>query len=325
MDLEIPPESRINILVVSRITSGSSFLSELIQSGEPKTFYAFEPLIYIGEHHYMGLWTKNLTDAIQSLNQLISCDYEKQRSWIKWLLNQYHKLFLKMNTYLVKDLDLKTLLAPTKRVRDTFTKVCKSSKVNLIKINRLRMSEVGKFVDQLSPDLMDNLKIIFLVRDPRGVYSSRIRRKFCIERRNCHHAMSLCEDMENNLMEYQQVKKRYPDKVNIVRYEDFSKDPLTFAQDLFLNKLNLPFNENVLNFIHTHTLSYHEQLRPYSTIRNSNSITFQWANEIDVERIASFDKFCSKPMNIAGYKSFKEAKLENKQLTDIDWTKNMEI
>ena len=212
---------------------------------------------------------------------------------------------------------------PSKKVLDTASRVCRSSNVNLIKINRLRMSEVGLMMDQLDPKLKQDLKVVFLVRDPRGIYSSRVLRNFC--KGNCRNAKEICKDMESNLNEYQQVKKKYPNQVHIVRHEDVSKNPFQFAKNFFPEVLNLTLNENVSNFIKSHTKKFEQQLRAHSTIRNSKNQTFVWTRRLGKKKIASFDHFCSSAMELAGYKSFKEGIMEGKNIEKINWTKVMKV
>lgn len=62
------------------------------------------------------------------------------------------------------------------------SKICLKEKMNLSKVNRLRMSQVGDYLDQLEEKFglkfVQNFKIIFLIKDQRGIVSSRRKRRF---------------------------------------------------------------------------------------------------------------------------------------------------
>ena len=149
-------------------------------------------------------------------------------------------------------------------------------------------------------------------------------RHFCAAA--CRNAREICQDMDANLREYVDVKNRYPKNVFIVRYEDVSKDVMKFSQDFFPNILNLSMNENIVNFIQTHTKNdgmNHGNIA--STIRKSKNHTFIWTERLNENKIASFDSFCSHPMELAGYKSYVEGKGEGKELEDIYWLKDMKL
>lgn len=111
-------------------------------------------------------------------------------------------------------------------------------------------------------------------------------------------------------MGYIDVKIRYPNNVFLIRYEDVSIDPMKFAAEFFPKILNLSMNDNIMNFIQTHTvrnIKKNIQHRKFSTIRNSHELTFIWTERLKRKEIVSFDQFCAGAMNLAGYKLWREA------------------
>lgn len=82
--------------------------------------------------------------------------------------------------------------------------------------------------------------------------------------------------MEKNLKEYIGVKKKYPNNVFLVRYEDVSIDTMKFSTEFLTKILNLSRNENVRNFIQINAIKKKKKMkhRKYSTIRNYRNLTF---------------------------------------------------
>ena len=327
----IPPESKSNIMIVSRITSGSTFFAELIQSYDPKTFYSFEPLIQIDRKSHLRE-NKKLNKSIDFLNHIYGCKMNKLKFFFNFLLKKSRLGQIRSNKYLMQSLDPKILkhLKVNEKFLNESRKMCQSANVNLIKVNRLRMSQVGIYLDQLNKtfgeEFAQKFKVIFLVRDPRGIFSSRRTRKF--SKGIYRNPKLICDDMEQNLMGYIDVKIRYPNNVFLVRYEDVSIDPMKFSSEFFPKILNLSMNENIMNFIQTHTvrnIKKNIQHRKSSTIRNSHELTFIWTKRLKRKKIVSFDQFCAGAINLAGYKLWREAKKENRSYKNVDWTKKLQL
>lgn len=327
----IPPESKSNIMIVSRITSGSTFFGELIQSYDPKTFYTFEPLIKVDRKSHLRE-NNMLNKSIDMLNHIYDCKMDELELFINFLLKKPKLGHFHQNKYLMQSLGQKFF--KYRKLNGHFLeksrKICQSANVNLIKVNRLRMSQVGIYLDQLNEtfgkEFAQKFKVIFLVRDPRGIVSSRRTRKFA--KGIYRDPKLICDDMEQNLMGYIDVKIRYPNNVFLVRYEDVSIDPMKFSSEFFPKILNFTVNENVIKFLRTHTFGNKNENvwhRKHSTIRNSHKLTFIWTERLKRKEIVSFDQFCVGAMNLAGYKLWREAKKENRSYKNVDWTKKLQL
>ena len=57
-----------------------------------------------------------------------------------------------------------------------------------------------------------NLKIIILMRDPRGIMSSRTDHDWCGKKRHCNNVTELCQQMELDLSTAVSLKKIFPDQ-----------------------------------------------------------------------------------------------------------------
>ena len=107
---------------------------------------------------------------------------------------------------------------------------CSLFPIRLIKTVRLRVSMVERLLKQ--NEFGPNLKVIVLVRDPRGVMNSRSAMDWCQAPR-CADPETACTDLNDDFESAKDLSVRYPGQFHIVRYEDLSFDPFRTADSLF--------------------------------------------------------------------------------------------
>lgn len=163
----------------------------------------------------------------------------------------------------------------------------------------------------------NSLNVVFLVRDPRGIYNSRKNRTWCLNS-SCSSIRSLCKEMSEDIIEFEQLKRFQPGKFHLIRYEDLSLDPVGTASELF-NRLRIPFSNSVKWFLRSHThlkagLNSHRFSRtaqgaasgdddPYSTRRNSKDVVYGWKQELTNSDLSAIEMHCSKVIDKLGYRS----------------------
>jgi uncharacterized protein YeaO (DUF488 family) len=64
------------------------------------------------------------------------------------------------------------------------------------------------------------LKIIFLIRDPRGVMASRSRKSWC-NQASCASASHLCKQMKDDLEFFDKYSELYPNTLYKIQFENF--------------------------------------------------------------------------------------------------------
>ncbi|KAJ6223882.1 hypothetical protein RDWZM_002427 [Blomia tropicalis] len=173
---------------------------------------------------------------------------------------------------------------------------CRRSKYNIIKVVRMPMKHLHILWKQIAPL---NVKVAYLVRDPRGIYNSRKNMEWC-NKDVCANLASICSEMRQDIEEYDQLKAIMGDNLVMVRYEDISMDPLNGTKQLFA-QLKIEFSSSVLRFVRTHTKAYphfhHRQSdveNPYSTYRaNSSTTALQWMRELNGTEIEFAQTNCS--------------------------------
>ncbi|KAI2810657.1 hypothetical protein BLOT_001820 [Blomia tropicalis] len=276
------------VLLLAYFRSGSSFVGDLMQQNW-KSFYSFEPL------HLMTRYTRiddtNLTKALNLITSIYDCDFASNSYYVKWI--EKNQFLLKWNKFLwnVCRFRSQSCFDP-KYMRQA----CRRSKYNIIKIVRMPMKHLHILWKQIAPL---NVKVAYLVRDPRGIYNSRKNMEWC-NKDVCANLASICSEMRQDIEEYDQLKAIMGDNLVMVRYEDISMDPLNGTKQLFA-QLKIEFSSSVLRFVRTHTKAYphfhHRQSdveNPYSTYRaNSSTTALQWMRELNGTEIEFAQTNCS--------------------------------
>ncbi|CAF1396176.1 unnamed protein product, partial [Didymodactylos carnosus] len=150
------------ILLVTYFRGGSTFLGDLLQQNW-NSFYHFEPL------HYMtvGIRIENerTEEAFRLIKHLFKCDFINVPNYIKWVSIDVHQHLFEFNKFLQNT----CYFRPASCFDSLFIEqVCLRSPIQIMKVARLSMRHIEKLAVN---DL--NLKVVYLVRDPRGIYSSR--------------------------------------------------------------------------------------------------------------------------------------------------------
>ncbi|CAH1789426.1 unnamed protein product, partial [Owenia fusiformis] len=278
-DTNFPEENHIVITTGRR--SGSSFIGELFKQN-PDVFYVFEPLKPLDILH-----SKNVSkDIIQGLGvkylrKTMECNFDK--SYINLLMR-----FLKQE----KLWTIKRIFPDCSSNKDIKEKCTKRKNV-VTKTVRI------KSLEGLANNLGRNCTVILLIRDPRGVFNSRLQEKKEYKDLPLYEKE---EDMKElcaiNVEDLKFLSKIIEDKLpyimpdlpslGLVIYEDVALDPMKQVVKLYKH-LQLPFHENVRKWILTHTNTSESHLfrrkKTYGTSRNSSDIPHKWRQELSFKDI----------------------------------------
>ena len=217
----VSPRNARHVLLASTFRSGSSFLGELL-SRYPGTFYSYEPLMYtrtmntseVNGYRDSTFSRKTREIFIQLLLQVFKCNLDIE--YIKYISYTYHDSLLRnfriWNT-------CKTicpgcndgLVSRECSIVSFYNSTCPKFPIRLIKTVRFRMEDSEKLL--LDPDIGKSLKIILLVRDPRGVMKSRSSQaKSWCNFAECRDPDILCRNMKNDVSAAFRLRARYPGK-----------------------------------------------------------------------------------------------------------------
>merc|ERR1712080_692838 len=148
--------------------SGSTFLGDLLNRN-PGVFYYFEPL-----HYYSQMTKKEKAESQEPedfLRSLYTCSFTSRN------VGFLHHVAVPANKFLLKNHNKRLWnscanLLPRETMcllPEYLNQICPLYPIRLIKTVRLRVAKV----EPLLKDPAMDLKVVMLVRDPRGVYNSR--------------------------------------------------------------------------------------------------------------------------------------------------------
>ncbi|KZS17583.1 putative Carbohydrate sulfotransferase 2 [Daphnia magna] len=274
----------LKILIVTTWRSGSTFLGQIISS-LPGVFYSYEPMYYFETNN------GSKTELIRSLFQ---CQFPADYLSFANGLKEHSQNFMVMNTRIWREcLHNRTLCNQPEFVGQ----LCPKFPIHLMKTVRLRVKELSPLL-QADPAFTD-WKIIYLVRDPRGVMSSRTNLPWCVPDPACNDAGRLCKDVQEDLEEINRLQIFFPNQLYLLKFEDLSANVET-ETDLFFQFLELPVLRSVKDFLAKHTQSNQTRDNPFSTIRQSNAVASGWRNKMSSDLIANITGVCTPTLKKLG-------------------------
>lgn len=142
------------------------------------------------------------------------------------------------------------------------------------------------------------MRVLLLVRDPRGTLQSRKHRDWCPGQPDCDQPGILCADMVSDYTAALRLSRLYPERFRAIRYEDFSLDPYRGVHDLF-EFFGLSVHQSVSDFLDSHTRTNAGGVS--STFRNSRSAPFHWRLELPFHEVQYIERQCEQAMLHWGY------------------------
>ncbi|XP_030845819.1 carbohydrate sulfotransferase 3-like [Strongylocentrotus purpuratus] len=205
---------------------------------------------------------------------------------------------------------------------------------------RLATKIIHADLDLLKPLVVEdgiNLKIIHLVRDPRGAASSRINYLNFNNPRNVAKArpffpnlgrlkpLGLLDDIPEYMLPIQEINDNNPTvrglcqwirentkrssdplppwlqgRYHLVFYEDFAKAPLTEANKIY-NFIGMPLNPELKKFVHDMTHSNSSDTSLFSTSKDEHKTTNKWMKYLTVMEERQIIKECLDVLQLLGY------------------------
>ncbi|CAN8006960.1 unnamed protein product [Ixodes hexagonus] len=272
------------VLVIAYFRSGSSLVGKLL-SQNPRTFYHFEPLYFYALAKATRL--VNITEGLNTMGNILRCDFTHALDYL-----QRGKAFIHpfvANRFLwsyckgVPELCLQP---------EVISQVCKTSHLQVMKLIRLSLRQVHAWL-KANDDIFRNVKMVHLVRDPRGIWSSRLRLPGCLQSTGCRSIDTLCKEMREDIREFQTIRRVFPDKIVQVRYEDIALSPLKNVEELY-HRLRLNFTRRVSRFIDAHMTNTRKRRHryAYSTMRDSVRTALLWRSRLNFSEVLMVQNTC---------------------------------
>lgn len=321
-----------NVIVFASMRTGSSFIGELL-ARRNDFFYLFEPglrvqnLLKLKGLSEVVLTTKylelldavyrcNFTNLRYFLSYSSAMTYDQQKKHIPGLMDPT------TCHYYRKDKNNKTRRYCSAITRAAAEKKCLSNKgigIKIIRINDINL---------LLPLVLDKeikLKVIHLVRDPRGMVASRLM-LYYHKRKGVFSSMYFGNPMRDIVEEYcktwlknveiARYVKELRDNYLLIRYEDAAVDPFEAARKIYkftgLQEGGIP--RNVAEWLLNNTHKTNPKSSPYSTQRDSKETAEHWRSKLTIDMIKKIENTgkCRELMKAVGYRSIYDGRDLNK-------------
>uniref|UniRef100_H2L485 Sulfotransferase n=1 Tax=Oryzias latipes TaxID=8090 RepID=H2L485_ORYLA len=331
-----------NILILATTRSGSSFVGQLFNQN-PEVFYLFEPLYHVQSALLPRLATSRnsaerrlmLGPARDLLRSLYQCHLSSLERYIQPRPTQHltDKLFRRgASQSLCSAPVCEASLSPKEQklvLADEGECVKKCSPLNIslaasacrtrhhAAIKTVRIPQISD-LRALIEDPKLNLKVVQLVRDPRGILASRIEtfrdtyrlwRLWRATGRRPHNLdlsqiNTVCEDflqsVSTGLARPRWLKGRYM----LLRYEDLARFPLQKTRELY-TFLGLVLESSVVDWIINNTRGSNDlsTRQKFTTVRDSAANAENWRVKLSFDLVVYTQTACKPLLGLLGYKT----------------------
>ncbi|XP_033759409.1 carbohydrate sulfotransferase 1-like isoform X2 [Pecten maximus] len=221
------------ILLLTYLRSGSTFLGDIVQQ-VPRALYSYEPARHYmaRRQSYISLERGTCDFANDSCSHTSSQEYntimENIQNFYKCDLHHLHPFLRRgMSTTSGRQCHHE---AERKRCISEMLPYCQSG-TRIVKTIRLSMDVVDVLMEKFP-----NLKVIHLLRDPRGMIVSRMR---TIIQLHLHQgdmstsARAVCDRYNRDIRIGQSLDVKYPNRIKTVLYEQIVEKPLETSLRIF--------------------------------------------------------------------------------------------
>ncbi|XP_078077256.1 carbohydrate sulfotransferase 1 [Mustelus asterias] len=326
---------RKHILVFATTRSGSSFLGQLFNQ-HPNIFYLFEPLYHVQQvFANSSVRLRNVVDRRallgahrDLLSNLYDCNLNFLENYMKPAPRDHETtvFFRRGASNALCEPPLCRLSQNSKEpLEHLCAKQCKALNLTLasqacqarshVAIKTVRIPEV-KDLRLLSEDPRLNLKIVHLVRDPRGILASRMGtftdnfRAWKIWNATGRKPRSVdlsqiattCNDLLNSVGTGFSKPAWLRGKYMLVRYEELAREPIKKTAEIY-HFIGLDMDSQVKKWILQNTRGTNGAMRnyKYTTTRNSTATAESWRLNLSFQIVQTVQHLCNGTLFQLGY------------------------
>ncbi|XP_019622882.1 PREDICTED: carbohydrate sulfotransferase 1-like [Branchiostoma belcheri] len=307
---------RTAVIIMTRMRSGSTFVGEIFNQ-HPEAFYVFEPIWALEHHrnhtynsqHFQYEWLRSLSDCrFQGVQDILNYYLTAKGLGVMATCNSINGLCAKYRNYTSQWPGRCPI--PDDKMATVVGNACLSKKFTAIKT--IRLEDIAP-LQKIAQDAGIDLKVIQLVRDPRGVIASRLSlvHKNVSVMTALHSKVDekevreLCNWMTRNRPTNQGTNSWLQKHYALLRYEDAGRNPLGVMKKLY-KLIDIPAHEDVTKWIHSHTKTskkIKERRDPFGTKKDPNITMNEWRTKLSFEDVKKIQSICKEAIDMFGYQN----------------------
>lgn len=285
-----PGEVPLRVLLVTTWRSGSTFLGQVLAS-HPAVFNHYEPFSPLGIRQVRS--GRDAFQAQQMLHRLMDCQYVGQEDYLNY--TRMHAEDMMGHNKGVWDACRRGPNVNACFNASFLSEACEMFPIQLVKTVRLRLNLTQLFLN----DERMNVKVVFLVRDPRGTMSSRYSSvSWCNDNPDCSSPEVLCSDLQGDLKVATALGKLYPDRFTMLKYEDLALDPNQAIKNL-MDFLGMEYSAETARFVQENTQQNINS--PWSIKRKSADRISLWKKQLPLQEIHNIQNACESVLKTLEY------------------------
>ncbi|XP_072043314.1 carbohydrate sulfotransferase 1-like [Amphiura filiformis] len=302
---------QVHVIIISRWRYGSSFTGDVFNKNYDFSYF-YEPLRHKTSRNQE---THNVLhqDHVTMLRDILKCEFtDKNYTWWDdedtkmncWrsckfgasVMCEHHNRLNKRVHEKRTGLTVNNRLHVQRNAIQTsrmVEEICRSGKH--VAIKTVRVPDL-KHLKSIVMDDSLNVKVIQLVRDPRGVYLSRKVMPDVVDME-----LSECDELKNNLKYWKDPPPWLKGRYMLLRYEDLVDKPIQMVQIIY-NFLGIPVPEHVKTW-----LLINAKKLPFKS-------AYSWRTKINYETMVNVQEYCMEILLMTGYKAINS----KRYLTDLN-------
>lgn len=319
-------KARRSLLIFGEDRSGTTFTSAIFAQ-DPKIFLVYEPLWITKGFTFRKAGFNCSNCELEVVNAIVSCKFSRYHSVSAGFLPQVENSWTAaspINIFKTKpfcNLSSQSEVNCSKMLKNPnfVDRICKEKfKHSVVKVSPVRLPR-QKMADLVPQVLLENpeteVRVLHLLRDPRGIINSRIDIEWIREyphRSLVWNARELCDAMLSDLEHVERTLEKFnlTRRYKSVRYSQLAEDPVGTAKDIY-KFAGFEFPSVVEEWIIRSTTPSKKQLKkelgnPYSTVRNATGNAYKWRNDNLFPRNQAIERECRPLMNRLGLKEVPE-------------------
>ena len=325
----IDSNKRQNLIIVAHGRSGSSFTGNIFNH-HPSVFYLFEPYQTVERlHGKLEPFDKDYEEkSFAWMQSVLKCNFVSPKHAND--LQHYYRVvmrdeskdtqpsialssapFCRYNTSDPNKWSLRDA-CPDPFDKEMLEKVCKTKySMTVLKalFGRMPKANLEQLISICDSSNDFECKVIFLVRDPRGIIPSSQAVTFFREKDKIGLAKTRefsylnCKTTEENLNIIKSLPLRWRKRLKILRYEDLAMNPSKLLPGL-LKFAGLPMDESLSSWLYlaSHKPKTEAEQNAAPWRQDSSEGADRWRWKVQPYEITVIEHYCKHVMKLLGYK-----------------------